>query len=203
MNDKREQKLIKRIQKRQDRRASDELIRLYYNEIYAYVYRQLSVKELAMDVTQEIFLGMLQTIWSYDSRKASFRTWLYRIATYKVVDYYRSREIWEDNFIISLEAMQDIQDDINGEDAKVLKRELPSIEDLENDYIRRESVRQIFEFLRKREVILEEIFRLKLYAGYTFEEISSILELPVSTVKTKYYTALKLIRKHGDLCERM
>lgn len=62
MNDRKIQSLIKKIQKKQDRRAADELIRLYYKEIYVYVFKQLSAKETAMDVTQEIFLSMLQTI---------------------------------------------------------------------------------------------------------------------------------------------
>ena len=44
-------------------------------------------------------------------------------------------------------------------------------------------------------MILEELFRLKFYGGYTFEEIVHILEIAPSTVKTKYYAALKFVRK--------
>ena len=83
-----EQLLISRVKQR-DRRAADKLIQRYYNEIYAYVFRQTGDKEPAMDLTQEIFLAVLQSIGRFDAKKASFRTWLYRIASHKTIDWFR------------------------------------------------------------------------------------------------------------------
>lgn len=48
--------LIRRIKKKQDKKAADELIRRYYREIYAFTYRQTGERELALDLTQEILL---------------------------------------------------------------------------------------------------------------------------------------------------
>ena len=116
-------RLIKKIKKRNSRKAADDLISNYYKEIYIYVYKQTSDKELSMDLTQEIFISMLGSIHSFDEEKASFRTWLYRIATNKVVDYFRSKnykyttivdsiedkEIEDsDDFTISLEHKEDV-----------------------------------------------------------------------------------------------
>ena len=42
-----------------------------------------------MDLTQDIFISALQTIDYYDHHKSTFRTWLYRIATNKVIDFRR------------------------------------------------------------------------------------------------------------------
>ena len=42
-----EQKLIKRIKKKQDKEAANTLISYYYKEVYAYVYRQTGNEELA------------------------------------------------------------------------------------------------------------------------------------------------------------
>lgn len=55
-----EQKLIKRIKKKQDKEAANTLISYYYKEIYAYVYRQTGNEELAKDLTQDIFIQILQ-----------------------------------------------------------------------------------------------------------------------------------------------
>ncbi|KEH92214.1 hypothetical protein Z962_12295, partial [Clostridium botulinum C/D str. BKT12695] len=44
--------------------------------------------------------------------------------------------------------------------------------------------------------MLQQIFRLKLFAEYTFLEISKILEMPESTVKTKYYSIIRKIKKY-------
>lgn len=86
-----EQKLIKRIKKKQDKEAANALILYYYKEIYAYVYRQTGNEELAKDLTQDIFIQILQKITMFDHKKASFRTWMYRIASNKICDHYRSK----------------------------------------------------------------------------------------------------------------
>ena len=85
-----ERKLIRNIKYRQDREAANELISHYYQEIFAYAFRQTGDQELAMDLTQEIFLSVLRGIGGFDERKAGFRTWLYRIASNRITDYYRS-----------------------------------------------------------------------------------------------------------------
>ena len=82
-------KTILKIQRHQSKRAADLLVRKYYQEIYAYIYRQISNKADSLDLTQEIFISALQTIIYYDPEKSTFRTWLYRIATNKVIDFRR------------------------------------------------------------------------------------------------------------------
>ena len=81
-----EQKWIRDIQRWGSRQAADKLVRAYYDEMYRFAYRQLGHKEDALDLTQSIFLAVLRALPSFDGRKASFRTWLYRIATHKAID---------------------------------------------------------------------------------------------------------------------
>ena len=81
-----EQKWIRDIQRRGSRQAADKLVRAYYDEMYRFAYRQLGHKEDALDLTQNIFLAVLRALPTFDGRKASFRTWLYRIAANKVID---------------------------------------------------------------------------------------------------------------------
>ena len=86
-----ENQLIRKVRKNGDRQAADELVNRYYREIYAFAYRQTTDMELAMDLTQEIFIAVLKGISTFDERKAKFRTWLYTIASNKITDYYRSK----------------------------------------------------------------------------------------------------------------
>ena len=81
-----EQKWIKAIQRRNSRDAAEQLIRSYYDEIYRFVCRQTGSKEDAMDLTQSIFIAVLRALPGYRAERASFRTWLYRIAANKVID---------------------------------------------------------------------------------------------------------------------
>lgn len=71
--------------------AADTLVRTYYDEIYAFVYRQVGDREDAMDLTQESFIAALRSLHTYDAQKSGFRTWLYHIVTYKVIDMRRKR----------------------------------------------------------------------------------------------------------------
>ena len=90
MDSKEENRLIKKVQKHNDKNAANVLVSYYYREIYAFTYKQTVDIELSMDLTQDIFISALQSISGYDSKKSKFRTWLYRIASYKITDYYRS-----------------------------------------------------------------------------------------------------------------
>lgn len=177
MTSQRERKLIRKLKNRQDKAAAEELIQHYYKDIYAYVFRQTGHKETAMDLTQEIFLGMLQGIGSYDLKRSGFRTWLYRIAVHKMTDYYRK---YYRNGTKNITFSGELQIDTG--------------ENMETQAVNAELARQILLGLHKEDLLLEKLFQLKFYSEYTFSEIAEVLSLPESTVKNKYYTALKKLK---------
>jgi len=172
-----EKRLIRRIRKNADKSAANALVEKYYDEILSFAYRQTSDKQTAMDLTQDIFISVLRTISGYDKRKAGFRTWLYRVATNKIIDYHRSSSKIQ-NKILDL-------DDVDIPD--------------ETDFTRRmednELASRIQAHVGTFDADTQRIFRLKIYGGYTFAEISQMTELAEATVKTKYYRMLKTIRE--------
>lgn len=178
MRDHKEERFIRRLQKNNDKQAAEMLCRKYYPEIYAYLYCQFPDKETVMDITQEVFVSMLQTIWSYDRTKTKFRTWLYQVATYKLIDYYRSKAYHQAQQEYPLDQLEIAQED-----------------QLEDTVVQRILTADIMEFLSGEKYDLEEIFRLHFFAGYTFEEIAGVMDLSVSTVKSRYYAGLKKLRK--------
>ncbi len=173
-----EEKLIRQIVRRGDRRAADTLVSAYYREIYAFLYRQCGETERAMDLTQEVFLSVLRALPGFDVKKASFRTWLYRIATNKLIDCYRSRgreqRFWESG-------------------AAELSAQAEAA--LAQAFERRELARQALEALAALPFEAQQILRLKLFAEHHFVEIAALLELPEGTVKSRYYAALRALRK--------
>lgn len=170
-------KLIKNIKNKSCKKSANELISKYYKEIYAYSYKQTLDKELSMDLTQEIFIGVLKSINRYDESKSSFRTWIYKIATNKIVDYYRSKNYKYNNIAVAIEdtTIQD-KDDF--------------IKNIEN----KEEVEKVLNLVNSMKSDLQEIFRLKIFSDYTFTQIAEILKVPESTVKTKYYSVIKKIK---------
>ncbi len=58
--------------------------------IYKYIYLRTGfVKETAEDLTQEVFYKALKKFKDFDNKKASIKTWLFRIAHNQIIDFYR------------------------------------------------------------------------------------------------------------------
>lgn len=71
--------------------AMETLTRRYYKVIFAFVYRKVGNKETAYDLTQDIFIKMIQKIKTY-SNKSKFKSWLFTIAVNHCRDYWRSAD---------------------------------------------------------------------------------------------------------------
>jgi RNA polymerase sigma-70 factor (ECF subfamily) len=174
-----ELRLIKKIQRSGDRAAADELVRHYYDQIYVFVKKQLSQHDVALDLTQEIFISMLRTIHHYDKRKgAAFRTWLYRIASNKLADWFRSRayrNMTETKPIDDVEAADDAD----------------FVQMLENS----EFTERVCAFVGGLASDTQTIFRLHIFGGHTFLDISKILGMAEGSVKSRYYRLIQLLGK--------
>lgn len=169
-----ESKWIRAVQRRGSREAAGKLLERYYDEIYVFAYRQTGGKEEAMDLTQNIFLAVLRAIRTFDGTRASFRTWLYRIAANKAVDHrrrYRPLQL------------------------PVEEAELPAPEDFTLRLQDRMLLEQIEGYVSGLDPQLQKVFRLRLYGERTFPEIAAILGRPEASVKSQYYRLLERLRE--------
>jgi RNA polymerase sigma-70 factor (ECF subfamily) len=71
--------------------ALEELCDLYVPRIYNFVLKRVGKVQDAEDITSTVFEKVLLNLNSFDSGKASFSTWIYRITINSVTDYYRGR----------------------------------------------------------------------------------------------------------------
>jgi len=170
------QKWIKRIQKKSDPVASNDLVTYYYKEIYAYVYKKTLEKELSMDLTQEIFMNMLETISQFDEQKARFRTWLYQIARYRIVDYYRSKSHRQQAVI------------------EILEDDSHETESFLGSLLTKFKLEEIESFIDTLGEQRQAIFWLKIVEQKSFNEIAERLKISESTIKTRFYATMKLVK---------
>lgn len=173
-----DQKWIREILRHGSQKAADQLVRNYYDEIYIFVYRQIGNREDALDLTQDSFIAALRSLPSYDSKKAGFRTWLYHIATYKVIDARRKFKP------VAVPLDED---------------ELLLDEDFAANIVDKELLHQIEEYVRSLDPALQEIFRLRLYGDYSFPDIASATSQPESKIKAQYYRLIQWLRKEFSL----
>lgn len=120
---------------------------------------------------------MIKSIDTYDKKKCSFRTWLYKIASNKIIDYYRSKSYKQ---IMKLQPIDEI--------------DIKSNFNIEDDFIKSEKIKEILNIVNGFEASFQQIFRLKIFSDMTFKDIGIALDLSESTVKTKYYSLIKKIK---------
>jgi RNA polymerase sigma-70 factor, ECF subfamily len=79
--------------RRGDHAAMDRLYNLYADKVFRYLYARLGQREIAEDLTADVFVRMLQVMPRFEVNSArpvaSFSSWLYRIAGNLLRDYYR------------------------------------------------------------------------------------------------------------------
>lgn len=146
-----------------------------------YVFKQVLDEQQALDLTQEIFIRMLQSLHQHDGTRASFRTWLYRIATNHCIDYFRSKQYRTSR---QMDLVEDVE--LRG------KNDVELALEYKEDY---EAIQGILATKAKEE---QQIVRLKLFQEYTFREIAELIQIPEATVKTKYYRAIRQVRKEME-----
>lgn len=178
-----EKQWIQKVKKNASKSAANRLVSKYYKEMYSYVYKQTLNEQLSLDLTQEIFIHVLKAVKNYDENRSSFRTWLYKVATNRLVDYYRSKSYKQ------TQLMEPI-DEYEFQDEYDLIVSLEYKEDYE----------KVTSLVNKLDVTSQHIVRLKLFGEYTFQEIAHAKDIPESTVKTKYYAALRRLRQQFERC---
>ncbi|MDR2929772.1 MAG: RNA polymerase sigma factor [Propionibacteriaceae bacterium] len=162
---------------RGDRDAADRLVRLYYDEVFRFVRRQVCDDDTAWDLTQETLISMLRTIGFFDARLAGFRTWLLRIATNKIIDWHRSRAR-RPQVTLTLDDVEvvDTTDITVGAEQTQLTQRVESA-------------------LSRYPTQAQQIFRLHVFGQRTFAEIGQELGTGDNTAKTTYYRLVGKLRK--------
>lgn len=174
--DKQIKKWVSTIKRNPDKLAADKLISHYLDEMFGYVFNRVETREIAKDITQEIFISMLESIKNYDEVKSAFRTWLYSIASRRIIDYYRKKETLDEPPI-----------DISELDLSEKEGTITNIDHIIE-------LQEIKIFIDNLEQERRDIFKLKIIEGHTFAEISKAMGLPLSTVKSNFYATQRLIR---------
>jgi RNA polymerase sigma-70 factor, ECF subfamily len=85
-----EESLVQRAQKK-DTQAFAQLYEAYFDRIYRYIALRVRNEMEAEDITQQVFMKVLQSISSYKSQGVPFSSWVYRIAHNQVIDFLRQQ----------------------------------------------------------------------------------------------------------------
>jgi RNA polymerase sigma-70 factor (ECF subfamily) len=144
--------------------------------LYGTVLKIVHDEETAQDVLQEAFVKIWHNIGQYDTGKGRIYTWMLNIARNAAIDKLRSKgEI--------MKAKIQTGDDFVNNSGTSRKAEL------QTDTI---GLRSMVASLRPE---YHSIVELAYYKGYTLDEISKTLDVPLGTVKTRMRAAMKQLRE--------
>ena len=153
--------------KRGNREALEKIVEKYYQKIYSYLYYRVGDRGAVEDLTQETFLHLTKSIHRFVPM-AKFSTWLYQIAHNVAVDYLRS--------------------------GRNLTYEIPEqAEEAKTDQV--EQRVDILAALGRLPPEQRECIVLYYFQNLRQREIADILDIPVSTVKTRIRRGLEQCRK--------
>jgi RNA polymerase sigma-70 factor, ECF subfamily len=165
-----------------DTDSFNELILRWERPIYALAYRTIGREEDARDVCQETFLRAFRALPGFRGQ-AKFSSWLYRIALNLCRDWMRRER---------RAPLVQVPEDTDPMELAAAVEPSESIEDL---VARRDLTRIVERVMARLPEEQRTAIVLKEYHGLTFQEIADLLGCPLSTVKTRLYQGLTVLRR--------
>jgi RNA polymerase sigma-70 factor (ECF subfamily) len=150
--------------------------------IYALAYRLIGHDEDARDVCQDTFLRAFRALPGFKGQ-AKFSSWLYRIALNLCRDWVRRQR------------RTPIVPAPDGVELTELRTSEQADEPMEEVLARRQLSQSVARAMRMLSADQRAALILKEYHGLTFQEIADLLGCPLSTVKTRLYQGLTVLRR--------
>ena len=160
----------------------EELVRRYQRPIVAYVYRMLDDYEASLDVTQEVFIKVYNSLDKYSS-EYKFSTWLYRIAHNAAIDWMRRNSA-------NLQSLE--TENADGAYQIQLESPAPSPEQLRE---RSEWRSEIDAVVKCLPTVYKELIVLRHSKDLSYDEIAEVTNLPLGTVKNRLFRAREMMRE--------
>lgn len=151
----------------------------YIERIYRFVFYKTFSKEIAEDITSDVFVKALEKIHSYSPERGTFSSWLYRVARNSVIDHYRTRKTtlpFEEEF------------------------DAPMNDRTEEKLDASETLAQISKYLKTLTPRQQEIVTLRIWEERSYREIADIVGGTEDSVKMAFSRSIRDVReKYGPL----
>jgi RNA polymerase sigma-70 factor (ECF subfamily) len=165
-----------------DADSFNQLVLRWERPIYALAYRVIGREEDARDVCQETFLRAFRALGGFRGQ-AKFSSWLYRIALNLCRDWVRRQR---------RTPVVQLPEDVDVMELAASREPTEPIEDL---VARRDLTRVVEKAMARLPEEQRTAIILKEYHGLTFQEIADLVGCPLSTVKTRLYQGLSVLRR--------
>ena len=167
-----EQEIIEAAKK--DLHHFEKLYSKYHNQIFRYVYQRMDDKDIAHDVTSQVFLKSMNNLKKFKYKGVPFSAWLFRIASNEVVQYYKDKKS-ERTVQIQTDYIQDIV--------------------ANESELRREQLSLVIEEIAELPEKELELIELRYFEKRPFKEISQILNITESNAKVRIHRIVAKLKQ--------
>jgi RNA polymerase sigma-70 factor, ECF subfamily len=158
---------------RRDTSAFAPLYNRYYQRILGFIYNRVEEKEMAFELTSQVFYKALSKLSSYKYTGVPFSAWLFRIASNEVNDMYRSGKS-KRVVVVNENTLQDLQESVDEShltDAELFKA---------------------LQTLPEEEM---QLIEMRFFEKRPFAEVADILGITESAAKQRLYKILEKLKK--------
>ena len=168
--------------KKYDKASLVHLFHQYEKYLYKICFSYTQSEQDSLDLVQEIFIKLFNNISSFNEAMP-FHPWIRRIAVNACINYKRDRK----SNVISLNSK--INEESSVED--MLASDVDIEKSMEEADVRKIIQNRLKELSDQYRIIIV----LRYYEDLSYEEIASILNVPIGTVKTRLYRAKAILAK--------
>jgi RNA polymerase sigma-70 factor (ECF subfamily) len=162
----------------------EELVRRYQRPIVAYVYRMVGDYDAALDLAQEVFIKVYNSLGRYRP-EFKFSTWVYRIAHNAAIDHLRRQG-----------AARTEEMEVEGHEGATFEKPLASKAPTpEQETERGERRAEIEEVVAQLPPAYRELIVLRHSHDLSYDEIAEVTSLPLGTVKNRIFRAREAMRE--------
>ncbi len=156
-----------------NKRAWMNLLKRYEVQIYNYGIRMTGNKDDALDLMQEVFISVFRNLSNYRG-DGSFRGWLFKIAHYRCIEFYRRKK--------PNQSIDDTPETESNERA------------LEDSFSAIQQSNQVVSAMQHLPLAQKSVVELKFFGQFTFDEIAEQLGISNNTAKSRLYSALAKLK---------
>ena len=171
-----------------DPKRFGELFDQRYGVIFQYAMRRVNDYALAQDIAAETFLKAFLKIQTFQWRNIPLTTWLYRIATNEVNQYFRRKKYSPSKFETILNP-EEIENHLAQHEREQIEAEFKAHQDFLT----------VIENLKNLKIKYQEVIALRYIEDKNIKEISLIVSKPEGTVKSLLSRGLEKLRKQFEL----
>ena len=147
-----------------------ELYRRRHSDVYRFAFAMAKSRSFAQDVTQEVFLNVLENAHRFDTAKGSVRAWLFGCARHVTLDRLRLERRWTDDMPADLTAI-----------------------DSDERLLADQRIERLHAAIARLPVEYREALVLVELQELTYAETAAVLDCPVGTVRSRLHRGRVLL----------